>query len=301
MERRAGLEEKRVQGTPMRPLKMYRMYDENRKIDVPYHWQVNVEILLIMRGRLRLRIQEKEYTGAGGDLFYINPGELHGMQAQDPDCFYFAFVFPKEYLRFAQADEAEAFFLRPLLEGEARVKNYLPAAVCGCEMRELMEEIAELYDSDGAGIPLGIKANIFKFYYYLYRRDLVRQITQGNTERMKLLADISKYIQEHCGEKLSLKQMGTEFNMSPKYFSVFFQRHFMKTFTDYLNYIRIEKARKLLLETELDIEHIASQTGFSGSSYFIRVFKELTEMTPRHYRKSFLQVGNIFDSAFKLE
>lgn len=301
MERRAGLEEKRIQGTPMRPLKMYRMCDENRRIDVPYHWQANVEILLIRRGRLHLWIQEKEYTGVAGDLFYINPGELHGMQAEDTDCLYFAFVFPKEYLRFAQADEAEEVFLRPLLEGKARVKNYLPAAACGCELRELMEEIVELYDCHGAGVPLGIKADIFKFYYHLYRGELVRVITQGNTERMKLLADISQYIREHCGEKLSLTQMGAEFNMSPKYFSVFFQHHFMKAFTDYLNCIRIEKARQLLLETELDLEHIASQTGFSSSSYLIRVFKELTGMTPRRYRGSFLAAGNLFDSAFKVE
>jgi len=47
MARGKELQETRKQGTPMHPLKIYKMYDVNGKIDVPYHWHDNVEILWI--------------------------------------------------------------------------------------------------------------------------------------------------------------------------------------------------------------------------------------------------------------
>ena len=54
------------------------------RIDVPIHWQDTVEILLVQRGRLALRIGEAQFAGRPGDVFYINPRQLHGMQTPGP-------------------------------------------------------------------------------------------------------------------------------------------------------------------------------------------------------------------------
>ena len=101
----------------MRPLKIYLMQESDGKIDVPYHWQENTEILWIQRGYLCLNIQEKNYIGKAGDIIYINPKELHEMHSQTSDCTYLAFIFPLSWLQFTQMDEAAEKYLNPLAEG----------------------------------------------------------------------------------------------------------------------------------------------------------------------------------------
>ncbi len=104
---------------------------------------------------------------------------------------------------------------------------------------------------------------------------------------MRLILEIARYMQTHYKEKLSLKELGQVFHMSPKYFSVFFQKHFSENLTDYLTSIRIECAKKMLVESDADMELISQQAGFSSASYFIRMFRKALGLTPGQYRKKY--------------
>ena len=279
------LQETRKQGTPMHPLKIHYMQALNGKIDVPYHWQEDVEILWIQKGQLSLMIKENLYMGNHGDIFYINPSELHGMQSMTQDCLYLAFVFPFSWLQFERADEVSEKYLKPLATQSSYVVNYLPHKTAK-DAASFFQEIASLYEGNIEGGWLGIKARLLFFYYILYKDGLVHRRKEDSVQMDRLL-EISKYMQEHCSESLTLNKLGKEFHMSPKYFSVYFQKHFARNFSDYIMAIRLENAKRLLLETEAGMELVAQQSGFSSSSYFIRIFRETLGMTPGQYRKEF--------------
>lgn len=289
MAMRQDLQERRKQGTPMHPLKIYKMQDVSGKIDVPYHWQETVEILWIRRGMLSLMIKDISYTGKEGDIFYVNPRELHGMQSLTQDCTYLAFVFPLSWLQFEQADEAGERYLKPLEKRNAYITTCLPEQTAA-RMSSVFREVCVLYESGEEGAWLGIKAELLYFYYFVYQSGLVSR-RQEDSGQMDMLLKISHYIQEHSSEPLTLQRLGNQFHMSRKYFSIYFQKHFARSFSDYLTAIRVEKAKKLLIETDADMELIAQQSGFSGSSYFIRVFRQATGMTPGKYRKEFLCIA----------
>ena len=68
---------------------------------------------------------------------------------------------------------------------------------------------------------------------------------------------------------------------------MYFQKHFARNFSDYLMAVRIENAKKILAATDAGMELVAQQSGFSSSSYFIRVFKETSGITPGQYRREF--------------
>jgi AraC-like DNA-binding protein len=59
-----------------------------------------------------------------------------------------------------------------------------------------------------------------------------------------------------------------------------------QTINGFLRNIRLEKAKRLLLNTSLDITEIAMQVGFNSSQYFSRVFKDIEGKDPRTFRKS---------------
>ncbi|MDE6435751.1 MAG: AraC family transcriptional regulator [Lachnospiraceae bacterium] len=285
-----NLQETRTQGTLMRPLKIYLMQDPNGKIDVPYHWQENTEILWIQRGELSLKIQEKNYIGKAGDIIYINPRELHGMQSQTLNCTYLAFIFPLSWLQFAQMDEAAEMYLNPLTEGNAQVITQLPSPIAR-QMGIIFQEIYDDYCNSN-GNWLMIKANLLRFYACLFQNNLIIYRQQEYSAQIRLLLEIARYMQTHYKEKLSLKELGQVFHMSPKYFSTFFQKHFSRNLTEYLTSIRIECAKKMLVESDAAIELISQQAGFSSSSYFIRMFHKSLGLTPGQYRKKFKNNSN---------
>lgn len=58
-------------------------------------------------------------------------------------------------------------------------------------------------------------------------------------------------------------------------------------FIDYVNRLRIEKAKNLLYSTTLSIKEIGFQVGFSDEKYFMKVFKKLEGLSPSQYRHAF--------------
>ena len=59
------------------------------------------------------------------------------------------------------------------------------------------------------------------------------------------------------------------------------------TVISYLNQVRVEAAKKLLISTEMNMDEIAEQTGFESSKYFCRVFRNMTGQAPSLFRRAY--------------
>jgi two-component system response regulator YesN len=74
------------------------------------------------------------------------------------------------------------------------------------------------------------------------------------------------------------------FHFNPSYLSTFFASHNPEGFNEYLNKIRVEKASELLRGGEASISEISGMVGYSDHSYFTKVFKKRTGLSPSQYR-----------------
>lgn len=97
------------------------------------------------------------------------------------------------------------------------------------------------------------------------------------------------YLQEHYKRPISLKDVADKIGMNETSFSRFFKEKTSKTFTRYLQEIRVGHACHLLQKTELYITQIAAESGFNDVFYFNRCFKQVTQMSPSKYRKLFVE------------
>ena len=93
------------------------------------------------------------------------------------------------------------------------------------------------------------------------------------------------YIDQHFNEPITLSQVAEVVHLNPTYFSATFKQSIGYTFKEYLNLVRIEESKRLLANTNISIVEIAGACGFEGQSYFSKVFRRLTGMTPKQYRK----------------
>lgn len=96
---------------------------------------------------------------------------------------------------------------------------------------------------------------------------------------------IIEYIQNNYSKAISLKGLAREFNISYSYLSAYLSSHMSQGINDYLNTIRIEKAKELLVYTEDTLANIAQSIGYTDQSYFGKVFKKQTNLSPLAYRK----------------
>lgn len=122
----------------------------------------------------------------------------------------------------------------------------------------------------------------------LFRQQLPQEETQG--EERPIMA-ITRYLQEHLSEDISLSILAEEFHLSAQYISQMFKSEIGVNFLAYLTNIRMERAKKLLLSTALSIGEISEQLGFGDYRVFTKVFKKSEGVTPSQYRRDFLEVS----------
>lgn len=93
-----------------------------------------------------------------------------------------------------------------------------------------------------------------------------------------------KYIEENYKKQFTLDQLCESININKSYFCTIFKEHTGKTFSHYLSHYRIDKAKKLLKDTELSITEVAFTVGYNSVNYFNNNFKRLNNITPLQYR-----------------
>lgn len=93
------------------------------------------------------------------------------------------------------------------------------------------------------------------------------------------------YMKRNYPNKLTLEETAAHINLSPSYFSKVFKEELGCSFNTYLNELRIERSKSILLSGSASIVEICDLVGFEDQSYFTKVFKKITGVTPGRYRE----------------
>lgn len=94
------------------------------------------------------------------------------------------------------------------------------------------------------------------------------------------------YINKNYHKSITLDDISKDLNINKCYFCSLFRSETGKTYSQYLNELRIEKSKKLIATKNLPLLHIALFVGFNNQNYFSMIFKKLTNMTPLEFRNS---------------
>jgi two-component system response regulator YesN len=116
-------------------------------------------------------------------------------------------------------------------------------------------------------------------------QSLSEKFKNGYGEKFALFKAVEQYITDNLREDINLKDTAAKFNLSPYYFSRTFKKVFGYNFSDYLNLIRINKAKELLKDDSLSVKEICYLVGYNDPNYFSKVFKKYEGVTPTEYRE----------------
>lgn len=101
------------------------------------------------------------------------------------------------------------------------------------------------------------------------------------------LRPIFRYLHEHRGETVSLKQAALLCHISPSHFSRLFTKETGENYSTFITHLKINWSKQLLTETDMSIAQMSEELGYNEAGYFIKTFKKFEGVTPLHYRKHY--------------
>lgn len=110
---------------------------------------------------------------------------------------------------------------------------------------------------------------------------------RGGLSVQQTIREATDYITMNCHKQLTPTMVAQHLNYNPDYFASLFRKQTGMTVTQYLNRMRIELAKRLLINENVSIKEAAYSSGFQDEKYFMRIFKRQEGMTPLAYKMAF--------------
>ncbi|SEV92469.1 response regulator transcription factor [[Clostridium] fimetarium] len=111
------------------------------------------------------------------------------------------------------------------------------------------------------------------------------KVSKKKEQSADVIEKAKVYINEKFNKAISLDDVSREVDISPYYFSKIFKEETGVNFIDYITKIRIDKAKELLLYSDLSMKVICCKIGYSDPNYFSRSFKKIVGVTPTEYKE----------------
>ena len=285
-----NLKEQTQRGSFLFPFERYHTCDASGNFYVSCHWHPDTEIIYLQKGSIRLFINGSPHIVEKDTIIFINREELHNLDSLAPGTTYDALVFPLEFLSFDFYDYCQHKYLLPLIQKKLFFPSFLkPGDICYNTVRECITGICSCCSLKSAGYQMAVKAFLLQILACLIQQNCLIFSQENRSafheKKLDTMKNIVSYLQEHISEKILVDDVASICFMSANYFCKYFKHQFGKTFTQYVNGLRLEKACRLLEETDLPVMEISLQCGFENLSYFVRLFKKDKGVTPSDYRR----------------
>lgn len=251
------------------------------------HWHREVELIYVTKGTISLGIDDVPYKLSEGEIAFIGGGLIHYVLAS-PGSERFVYQFDLSYFT---AGNKENLDLQKLF---AEVLPISPQWQCEDEatVLRLLEAMNLESEKQETGYQFALRAELFQLITLLLRnvpkqakqsKKIKKLATQDVLEKLDV---IFSYVEAHYQEELTLQNIAEVSGYSSFYFTKFFKKNTGKTFLTFLNEYRIDKAKWLLINSDLPVSEIITQTGFESDKTFYRLFKSSMAMAPLEYRNA---------------
>ncbi len=153
------------------------------------------------------------------------------------------------------------------------------------KIHALVQDIAQEYAEKSSGFQQVVNSSFFIIITLMSRHFSIQQTTATGIAIQ--MAQAAAYMEDHCGEEITIPQLSRMANISDRHFNRCFHQVYQTTPLQYLQIVRLQRACALLNEDYLSITEVANECGFGDSNYFSRIFKQHFAQSPTEYRKKF--------------
>jgi len=247
------------------------------------------EMVYVDKGTVAIKRDEESITLKQGEVLFHRPNEFHSIKALDssPNFFVISFVCESAMMQYFEKYQTTlAKNLRAFLSSILKESETLYA------IPKNDPNLRKLKRKENA--PFGGE-QLVKMYLEQLLIFLVREITeQGKVnifpskESMEnhLVMRIKRHIEDHTEDTIRIADLCETFGYGKSYLSKLFHEQCGETLINYTIRTKIDRAKQLIREGNMNFSQISELLHFDNPQYFSRVFKRVTGMTPREFKQS---------------
>ncbi len=254
----------------------------------PWHWHPDIEVFWVIQGGLEVDTNEQHFTLEEGEGLFINTGILHRFQGRPgPEPLVLIMAFDSQFVAGFYQSVFEKKYITPVLECRSlEAMKLSPTVADHRKIFELMEHACEVREHAEEGYEFEMRNTLSSIWFLIYtlaKPYLAKPVSvpDPETDRIK---EMMLYVQQHYMEPIALTDIADAAHISERECLRCFNRFLNVTPFTYLSEYRIQRAAQMLCETQDSITDIAYACGFSGTSYFGKMFKKYRDVTPSQYR-----------------
>lgn len=253
-----------------------------------------IELRYIISGNLTVEIEGEIAHFVKDEICFINSMAYHKESIQESDCMLVNIsvqrdVFNEVFLNNVSISPLQQFLRKNIMK-HSDEKHYLKFTPLN---KDHLNTIQTLLFTIVSEIRYKKPGYIDISKGYLLR--LMDELSTGfqhnfsKSDNDIYVENLFKSVDEYMKNNLStikMEQLTKEFYFQPNYFNNLIKKQTGKTYSEYLIYLRIEKAKTLLTSSNLNIEEIMWLVGYHNKGFFYKKFEELTKMSPSKYRST---------------
>jgi len=262
-------------------------------LDIPYHYHPEIEIVLVIKSSGNVFVRNSMTHFKPGDVFIFGTNVPHLLvneqshyQNENNDVELLVIQFNSTLFNSRLTELAELSQIQRLLtlaHSGLRFHNKL-----NTDITKHLFELEEL-----SGVELLMKSILLLEKLYLESKFEVIDKLSDQPDQFEVpdrIQKVTRYILNNYNSDITLDEVSKVANMNKTSFCRYFKEHTRKTFSEYINELRIDYACKLLIEGSFTVSYICYEAGYNNLTYFIRQFKKIQKMTPRQYQQRYQQV-----------
>ena len=274
-------------GVPV-PIQCIRMMPRLRS-ELRFHYHDYTELLYGLSGTATVRVGGESYTLGKGDMVIIHNHELHDVLSPSDSPEYIVIKFLPSVLLTPEQTYSEYSYTLTLMQNTADRQNYFKA----CELEDtpindLFLHAMQEWDERKVGYELSLRADTISIFLHILRKWYDSNISGSFPSVTRFQGELIQraidYIEGNYYE-LTEESTAAALGVSVSYLSRVFKRGMKRSFSSYVNSVKLREAQKLLISTDKSVTEIGEIIGFSTSAYFIATFRGAHGVTPGEYRR----------------
>lgn len=265
----------------------YYEFDKNFIFDGETHnfW----EMVYIDKGEVLVRQDEEEHILRQGEIIFHKPNEFHSIRAHNssPNFFVISFVCNSPAMRYFEKYSAPINkTLKPFIESilsEAELTYEIPKN--DPSLKKLVKKQNAAIGSEQL-IKTYLEQLMILFIRNMNEKREANVFPSKKSMETHLVSSVKKLISSDKSASLRVSEICDTLGYSKSYLSKLFREQTGDTISHYANVEKIERAKLLIREGQLNFSEISDELNFDNPQYFSRVFKRITNMTPTEFKTS---------------
>lgn len=254
-----------------------------------------VELVYVSHGKGIHCFDGDQYTIKAGDVYFINPGEMHtyrfesDQQIEIINCLFMPSLIPDTLLKELDITQSmDYFYVHPFLEPKERFNHRLNLKGQECfGVESILENMMKELDHEETGFGVFIRLRMVELLILLsrfYFKRLGNEESLGVSQSDMTYLRISGYLERNYNRRILLFELAELFHMSERHVSRIVKQNTGMSIINVLHQIRVEKAKILLKETDEKIITVAGMVGYEDPTFFCRLFSRIVGCPPSQYR-----------------